>query len=320
MSQHDMTIGGTTGAQVRAEIDLAIQAINSGNSGSAAPLWTAAYLRWADTTTGYWQQRNSVDGAWDEVEVLDNAIRTSAVGSDAYAITLVPAINAYADGVLYRFRADVANAAGATFNVNAVAAKTLKKWVNGVLSALETGDIIANQLCFVVYDATADAMILLNPSSPTAGQVIQVVSSFETDYAFGTTVMPNDDSIPQNTEGDEYFTLAITPKKATNVLYIEVFFNGSASVAANSITVAVFQDTTAGALVSVGVTPPLASYQVAIPLCFSMVAGVIVATTFKVRAGINTSGACCLNGVAVPGRLYGGVYYSGIKITEIEAT
>lgn len=75
----------------------------------------------------------------------------SAVGTDAYAITVVPAPNDYDAGDRYTFKADVANTGTATLNVNGLGAKTIKK--DGGID-LATNDIIAGQIITVVYDGT----------------------------------------------------------------------------------------------------------------------------------------------------------------------
>ena len=54
---------------------------------------------------------------------------------------------------------------------------------------------------------------------------VQVVNTQTGAVDTGTTAMPCDDTIPQNTEGDEFMTLAITPTSATNKLKIDVVFN-----------------------------------------------------------------------------------------------
>ncbi len=79
--------------------------------------------------------------------------------------------------------------------------------------------------------------------------VQQVVSTITGAVATGATVLPVDDTIPQNNEGDQYMSLAITPKSATSTLVIEVVCNGSSSAAGgNYISAALFQDSTANAL------------------------------------------------------------------------
>ena len=59
------------------------------------------------------------------------------------------------------------------------------------------------------------------------GKVVQVVHVQDGASATGTTTHPIDDTIPQNTEGDEYLTLAITPTNASNKLLIEVSIHNS---------------------------------------------------------------------------------------------
>ena len=60
----------------------------------------------------------------------------------------------------------------------------------------------------------------------TKQQVVQVVNVKDGEVATGTTQIAADDTIPQNTEGDEYMTLSITPKSTSNILLIEASING----------------------------------------------------------------------------------------------
>jgi hypothetical protein len=72
-------------------------------------------------------------------------------GTDAYTITLTPALAAYTDGLMINFKADVANTGAATLNVNGLGVKSIKKLFN---QDLATGDIAAGQMVTVVYDGT----------------------------------------------------------------------------------------------------------------------------------------------------------------------
>ena len=56
---------------------------------------------------------------------------------------------------------------------------------------------------------------------------IQTVNVQDGASTSGTTAIPQDDTIPQNTEGDEYMTLAITPVNSNSKLKIEVVANFS---------------------------------------------------------------------------------------------
>jgi hypothetical protein len=149
------------------------------------------------------------------------------------------------------------------------------------------------------------------------GDVVQVVSFQTGAVATGTTTIPQDDTIPQSSEGDQYMTLAITPTNSANILVIEVVLILTAA-AANTAGVALFQDSTANALA--GVLQYIGSTNAinAVNFKHKMTAGTTSATTFKVRAGLGSAGTLTVNGLG-GGRLYGGVLASGITITEIKA-
>jgi hypothetical protein len=74
MATHDYVIDNSTGANVRADINLVLQAILTNNSSSSAPSTTAAYMWWADTTTGILKIRNSANNAWVELLQLDGTL------------------------------------------------------------------------------------------------------------------------------------------------------------------------------------------------------------------------------------------------------
>lgn len=135
--------------------------------------------------------------------------------------------------------------------------------------------------------------------------------------ATGTTTIPLDDTIPQNTEGDEYLTLSLTPKSASNIL--EIVFQGFGSnSAANNFVVALFQDSTANALAASNCNHQTATAQVNLSLTHNMLAGTTSATTFKIRIGGSAGGTFTLNGTSGV-RNFGGVASSSIRITEYTA-
>lgn len=82
--------------------------------------------------------------------------------SDAYAITVVPAITAYTEGQEFTFKAATANTGAATLAVSGLSAITIKKDVSNDLS---TGDILSGQIVKVVYDASGNfQMVSKTPS------------------------------------------------------------------------------------------------------------------------------------------------------------
>jgi hypothetical protein len=149
-----------------------------------------------------------------------------------------------------------------------------------------------------------------------AGNILQVVNYRTGAVATGTTTIPADDTIPQNTEGDEYLSLSITPSSSSNLLFIHcvVCISNSAN---NSLAIALFQDSTANALATT-MDYRLATIQTTIPLSYYMAAGTTSSTTFKVRAGGSNAGTTTLNGWSGD-RKYGGTMASSITITEIAA-
>jgi len=92
----------------------------------------------------------------------------SVVGTDSYAITVTPTVSSYSAGMKFRFLADVANTGAATLAVGSGAAKTIKKLHD---QDLATGDIEANQIVEVAYDAVADTWQMLSQTATAAPTV-----------------------------------------------------------------------------------------------------------------------------------------------------
>ena len=149
---------------------------------------------------------------------------------------------------------------------------------------------------------------------PVPKGIIQVVNTMTTAVATTTTTIPFDDTIPQNTEGGEFLTLSITPSSSSNLLIISVVMNYSYSVV-NTVTVALFQDSTANALAASSEYGSTATGMICSSLDYKMTAGTTSATTFKVRAGGESAGTLTLNGISAARKL-GGVMTSSLTIME----
>lgn len=110
-----------------------------------------------------------------------------AGGTDAYAITLSPALTAYTTGMLVSFKANTVNTGAATLNINSLGAITIVKGVNTTLS---DGDILAGQLCTVIYDGTN--FVLQNPvatnSAVSSIPKVHISTAFETAARFTVAV------------------------------------------------------------------------------------------------------------------------------------
>lgn len=70
MAQHDYEIANAAAASVRADINNALGAVVSLNSGTTAPSTTFAYQLWADTSVGQLKIRDAANSAWITVGTL----------------------------------------------------------------------------------------------------------------------------------------------------------------------------------------------------------------------------------------------------------
>jgi hypothetical protein len=137
----------------------------------------------------------------------------------------------------------------------------------------------------------------------------------------GTTSIPQDDTIPQNTEGNAItaLDLGIVPTSSNSILIIRFSTNLSTSGSSNNAVLALFQDSTASALTSVQESSVDAQMN-SVTIDYKMKAGTTSFTQFKVRAGNSGGATFHINGTASgAARLYGGVSNSYAEVEEIHA-
>lgn len=153
------------------------------------------------------------------------AYAASAAGTDTYAVTLSPAATAYANGMVVRFKADVANTGAATLNVNGLGAVDL---VKGVSTALTTGDIVANQIVTAVYNSTGPVFQVLQPPATfldgtdifVKAQEASIISGAAlAEYGAGVAVMEFSDAATETAIFE-----ARVPRGATGISAIEIFY------------------------------------------------------------------------------------------------
>lgn len=199
------------------------------------------------------------------------------------------------------------NAAGLIYSriTNSVFAATIT-----TVTVVNDSGVLDSGLSVVSYGLLAST----NNSIPYFPKRLAQIQTFQTGaVATGTTLIPLDDTVPQNTEGDQYMSLAFTPVSATSLLEIDVVLHASFDVASNLI-VALFQSGNASALAASLNTgpngiPTFAAYK------YVMTSGTTSAITFTVRAGGNSAGTMTFNGIG-GARLLGGVQPSRITIKE----
>lgn len=157
-----------------------------------------------------------------------------------------------------------------------------------------------------------------NTSGVGFGACVQIANFTTTAVATGTTTIPLDNTIPQNTEGTEFMTLAFTPKSASNKLKITVNSCPTTNYAsATYVILALFQDSNANALATTFGVNPGTTNPANLTLVHYMTAGTTSATTFRVRIGTSTASTVTLNGQSGTG-IFGGTCSSSITIEEFQ--
>jgi len=158
---------------------------------------------------------------------------------------------------------------------------------------------------------------LFGAGVPLPGQTVQVQRTQTGAFpGVGSSTIPLDDTIPQNTEGDQYMTQAITPNSAANVLSISHVGNYAYSVAVSPFITALFQDSVANALAAVSGSVGGANWAITVPLRHVMLAATTISTTMKIRAGGASAGTTTFNGAAGVRQL-GGALASILAIEEL---
>ena len=169
-----------------------------------------------------------------------------------------------------------------------------------------------------IQPKTTGQAITVATTNQSLGKILQVKHFHIGTVNNTSTVVPNDNTIPQSNEGKEFMTLAITPKSASSKLLIQVHLMGSANDTGRQVTVGLFQDSIANALAATGMYESVGTGLMGLSFNHYMTAGTTSEITFKVRAGSH-SGIFTLNGYSTTTPTMGGVGVSSINIMEIGA-
>ncbi len=169
--------------------------------------------------------------------------------------------------------------------------------------------------------APAWANKLSSSSMLPAGAIIQVVGTSYSASVSGTVTIPNDDSIPQITEGNEVMSLAITPGHTSNQLLVSCSAFVNLAAAAQTVIALFNTDVHTGnaLFVTNGQTQAGADEYGSLSFEYLLNAPVTSSTTFTVRGG-GSSGAFGLNSNPAGSRKYGAVAKSSLIIKEIKGT
>lgn len=215
--------------------------------------------------------------------------------------------------------ADDATASAVTASISASAAESAAaaavEEVADDLAALD-----ASLGALAVKDTVATADIDNNAvdySKLAAGAVLQTVSSVTGAYASYTDVVPLDDTIPQNDEGTEILTVAITPKYTNSKLIVEAEIQCTVSTAMTVIG-HIGRNATAGSVTAGSEYAASSNQSCRVHLRIVVTADSTTEQTFRLFVGPSTAGSVHLNGSS-SARLFGGVANTYIAVTEVKA-
>lgn len=176
----------------------------------------------------------------------------------------------------------------------------------------------ANDVALVYADTTTKHLVSYIKASGAAivssGLLQRKYGTYATSAAI-TTVIPLDDTIPQNDEGDEIITLAITPVSASSRIRIRFMGLASTTVAA-AASAALFVDTTADALAASATFISDAANAYSLVLEYEEAATTTDERTYKIRVGPSSGATMRMNG-NTNGRLFGGVAAATLVIDEV---
>ena len=200
---------------------------------------------------------------------------------------------------------------------------TNAKLASDVISGeTDIGGAIADADLFLIDDGAGGTLRKTAASrikTYAGGKVLQHKETSSSAVATGTTIFPEDDTIPQNDEGDEYMTLAITPVSATSTMYIAVQVFGSKS-SGERWGISLYKDSGANSLAFTSVKTADATTMDNGTLRYAEVTGNTTARTYKVRCGSLVNAATFTFNGQSGNRKFGGVdTLSSIQILEVEA-
>lgn len=173
----------------------------------------------------------------------------------------------------------------------------------------------ANDRTWQAPDASGTLALETATTSHLAGNVyLHPPATSSTSDTNSTSAIPIDNTIPQNTEGEEYLTITVTPKHASSTLVIEfvgwVDADGTAAV-----TLACFVDSTANALSAMTVVVDALNRGRSATLKFSTSAGSTSSRTYKIRYGPNSGTAYMLRRQS--GDVFSTAKQAVLTVTEI---
>ena len=268
-------------------------------------------------------------------------------GGSLGATTFTGAITMSAAPINGAIRVDVASVAGTTVletalsnyiritGTNTITAFTLSDglWrdvVAGGAFAITTGAslIIDGLASGTTYTfASGDTFRVMGEASSVVrvsgvrlpGTIIGFAQAADGTAVSGTTVIPADDTIPQNTEGTEYTQIATayTPRYANSLLRVRVELS-LVDVSASMFVGAIFRDSTADAVAAQLLTSQTTGEEYSVAMETVVSASAASATTFKFHYGTGGAGTAYVNQLSSGAQVFSTVRKSRMTVEEIK--
>ena len=184
---------------------------------------------------------------------------------------------------------------------------------SGTLRYYTTGGVTYRAIGWVSADSTG-AVDAARGQFHDVGITNQARSESGT-VTTGTTLIPDDNTTPQISEGIAFLNLTFRPTNVNNRLIIDIVVCYAHSSSSN-FAVCLFRDSTANALATqrefkTADDTAVVSYR------YSMLAGTLTPINFKVRCGGGTAGTTTFNGRA-GADVYNGTLWSSLTVTEVQ--
>lgn len=154
-------------------------------------------------------------------------------------------------------------------------------------------------------------------ATPSTSKLVQQVYAQSVLATSGTTTVPEDDTIPQITEGNQILSASITGGSTSNFFEFQISVNFSQSTNAGSVALSLYEDSTANAIATMQTRQTVAGVGNNIHMTYRKSVPDTSAHTYTVRIGNSGAGTIQINSGNASGREYGGAAVCAIRINEV---
>lgn len=298
----------------------------TGSPVTAAGTLAATYVAGTPTGTGAFVRANSPTLVSPNLDTPTALVLTNATGLPATALAAQAAntfivnnsgssaVPTAVDIPTFTTKASPAGSDYILLSDQAASGALKKATVSSIGTTSGVSTIAGNAGAFTLSSGLTNTV---NDLQMASGTIIGSVIGTYTAATALTTVIPADDTIPQNTEGTQIISVSYTPKISTSTLLCEFNCN-FAPTAADNVIGAIFNAGSANAFAASMVNSSGASIKTPMIVKGSYVPGATTAQTITVRIGPSTAASITLNGTAAA-RLLGGSSAATLTVYEIKA-